>query len=426
MGSKATGYTVHAYSASGALLGLTGPESAGKFAECPDGQAAGQLLFSKSGHRRADDGRAVRNTVRWFIVTAPDGRQTAHGRPRGSLVMYVGMSEGEREAFDVHAKHTGKPVPWDIHRGPTGHEPVSAPQTAAEPVKVPAPRKAPAEPVSIPSQRPVPAESATAGRVTVRTGNGSGAHPVNATTVERLTVGSDNPKGEPVYVKRLPERHSSHGGKTVRDVFGHDGYWFTVPGEFPASLPDEFAITRQTFAVFQSPDVVRGALVWVVHHLWGRHGVQRGTSTESRRLAVRAAVADYSRWAMNRAAEIIENRAAINSEPAPALVRVTAEGGAWVAHVKCAHGALSGAESFDSIESACTEWLDADPGTPWDLCAHSPRSFVTGGSGERYTVTGTGRGDGVKTPAGFAVLHGMHDDGRTASVILRRTDTRRL
>lgn len=418
MSSKGNGYTVHLMNAAGDLLGLTDTTAGQPVAEL-SGHDAGQILFTKTGFRMdADKGRAVRNRVRWFVVTSPDGRRTAHGRPTdgqnaGGLVRYLDFSDGEREALTLHHEATGAGMPLDQLGKPYPAKGVSAPESDAEPVKAPAPR------VSA-------AEAPRAPRATVKTS--TGADRVGMTSVEMLTVGADNPTGEPVYVKTLPERHGMHGGKTVREVFGHDGYWFTIPGSFPASLPDEFHITRQTFAVFQSPDVVRGALVWVAHHLWRRerHGIRRGTSTESRRMAVRAAVSDYSRWAMRRGAEILDNRAAINSQAPTAPVRVTAEGGAWIVHVHCLCGRLDGAESFASAREAASEWVDQDPGTPWALCAHSPAAFVTGGSGERYAVTGTGRGDGRKTPAGFALLHGVHDDGRTASVPLRTVDTRRL
>jgi len=385
-------YTVHAYSASGALLGLDGPESAGKPREGLTGHDAGQCLNIKSGHRRAEDGRAVRNTVRFFVVTEPNGRQTSHGRDRGRLVHYLSLTSAERYVFDIHAKATGKPAPWDPNRPGA----VRAPQETAEPVKAPAPRTS-------------ATESPRSPRATVKTS--TGAESVNATTAERLTVNADNAKGEPVYVKTLPERHPVHPGKTVREVFGHDGYWFTVPGDFPASLPDEFRVSRATYAVFQSPDVVPGALVWVVR---GTNGsiARLGQSTESRRAAVREALEVQSRYRMMRAHSLVKTRAELNGRPVPAPVRVSAGDAGWVVHIRCACEDVTSPEDFPSVARAARDWIDADPGTPWELCPHSPGAFVTI-AGIRYTITGPGR-------AGpYACLYGLTDDGHTGYMWLR-------
>jgi len=171
-------------------------------------------------------------------------------------------------------------------------------------------------------------------RATVTAPVSTGTERVTATTTERLTVSADSPTGEPVYVKTLPERHPVHPGKTVRDVFGHDGYWFTIPGDFPASLPNEFHLTRATYAVFQSPDVVPGALVWVARPTNG--SVARlGQSVNSRREAVREALEVLSRCRMRRARLIIEDRAALNGRPKPAPVRVAAGDSGWVVHIRC-------------------------------------------------------------------------------------------
>jgi len=478
--NQVSGYTVHAFSASGALLGLDGVASAGQSRTGLTGDAAGKSLFVRTGFRA---GNKSRTRVRFYVVTDPCGYREAHGRPAGGgLVRYLPTSEGQRAAFamvdavwaaeedeepvkapeavdaeqkaadiaervrpldadetrpatmfdpeltyyadgtavimrarnqersgvtfgmaDDVATYAFQAVRWDdggadlvaphvLHRV----EPVSAPQKAAEPVTAPAPRTS-------------AAESPRGPRVTVKTS--TGAERVNDTTPGRLTVGADNPKGEPVYVKTLPERHHVHRGRTVADVFGRDGYWFTVPGNFPASLPEEFYLSRTTLAVFQSPDVVPGALMWVVRETTGT-AANLATSAESRRAAVRSALARLSTLRMKRARAIVENRAAINSRPAPAPVRVSAGDAGWVVHVRCACEHLDDAENFPSAASAARQWVNQDPGTPWELCAHSPRAF-TSIAAIRYTITGTGR-----DATGEAVIAGMDDAGNASCLWL--------
>ncbi|MGW1871684.1 hypothetical protein [Streptomyces sp. NPDC001975] len=97
------GYTVHAFNAAGDVLGLDGPQSAGKAREGVDGQTAGQSLFIETGHRLEGNGLPVRDRIRWYVVTDHKARRhTCHGRPEGvepgtlgALVRYLEFSPAE-------------------------------------------------------------------------------------------------------------------------------------------------------------------------------------------------------------------------------------------------------------------------------------------------------------------------------------------
>ncbi|AEM88841.1 hypothetical protein [Streptomyces violaceusniger] len=201
----------------------------------------------------------------------------------------------------------------------------------------------------------------------------AGAAPerVNDTTTEMLTVGADNAAGEPVYVRTLPERHSVHRGKTTADVFRREGYWFTVPGDFPASLPDSLHQSRETFAVFQSPDVVPGVWVWVVR-AEGPSGRNLGASTESRRVAVRLALAALARLRTETAADIMATRRAIGLEEVPP-VRIAVTDGTWVLHVRCACDIPEADAVGETATVGDAGELFADECDPWKLCQGSPR-----------------------------------------------------
>ncbi|MER5617678.1 hypothetical protein [Streptomyces sp. NPDC002215] len=113
---------------------------------------------------------------------------------------------------------------------------------------------------------------------------------VNDTTTAHLTTRSDNDSGEPVYVRTLPDRHPVHPGTTTRDVFAHEGYWFTIPEDFPASVPAEHHKEgRTTYAVLRE-DIGAGLVRWSVMET-DRRTAPVAVSTESRRTAVRHAVA---------------------------------------------------------------------------------------------------------------------------------------
>ncbi|MEU6070625.1 hypothetical protein ABZ864_40845 [Streptomyces sp. NPDC047082] len=207
---------------------------------------------------------------------------------------------------------------------------------------------------------------------------------VNATTTEQLTIKTDNGGGEPLYVRTLPDRHNVHPGKTVLDVFRHDGYWFTVPGDFPACVPEEYHLTRATYAVFQSPEIVAGALVWVVRGT-GADTRNLATSTESRRTAVRQALSRLASIRTERARQIMESRAASVNEDQPLIpVRVEANGGraegelpSYVLHVRCLCKRLPAqAAAYHQIGDAAADYLTGT-GDAWRFCESSPKQITT-------------------------------------------------
>ncbi|MEW1679325.1 hypothetical protein AB0O47_39660 [Streptomyces noursei] len=213
---------------------------------------------------------------------------------------------------------------------------------------------------------------------------------VNETSTATLAVGVDNQRGEPVYVRTLPADHPVYAGKTTEEVFrGYGGSWFTVPGDFPATLAEEFQVERQTYAVYESADVVRGALVWVVREAFGARRIV-GTSTESRRVAVREALSMVASERYNQAADIVKARSAPVRQRSN-VVRIAIEGGAWVLHVKCAcvipeGDAVGESASVSEAAQAFATGTDA-----WSLCGGSPRVLFTADrTGTVGRITGHG------------------------------------
>ncbi|MFD8335511.1 hypothetical protein ACFV42_23055 [Streptomyces solisilvae] len=203
---------------------------------------------------------------------------------------------------------------------------------------------------------------------------GAPSERVNDTTAETLSVDSGNRAGEPVYVRVLPARHPVHRGKTVMDVFGHEGYWFTVPGDFPASVPEHLHQTRETFAVFQSPNVVTGFPVWVVR-AEGPSGRNLGTSTESRREAVRWALANLAYRRAETARKIGDKRQAAGLPSVPPVRIAVSESGAWVLHVRCRCAVPQREAVGDASTVGGAAELFADDPAPWTLCAEAPVSL---------------------------------------------------
>ncbi|KNE80140.1 hypothetical protein AB0B04_32200 [Streptomyces xinghaiensis] len=254
---------------------------------------------------------------------------------------------------------------------------------------------------------------------------------VNDTTAAHLATGTDEGTGEPVYVCSLPERHHSHAGRTTRDVFGREGYWFTIPGDFPTSVPDEFHLTRATYAVTHE-DLGAGLVAWKVWEAVD-HRAPLATSTESRRVAVRHAVARMANEREERARRIIAERRAIGQQPVMAVrverTTVAADpGNAWRTpdgaplirvHVRCGCTNLPDkvAEFPHPWDVAASEYLNQ--GAAWQLCERSPRHVTTdAGRGEvlsygnRVSLSGDSSGDPyvmvrfgeVATPVSLASL----------------------
>jgi hypothetical protein len=235
---------------------------------------------------------------------------------------------------------------------------------------------------------------------------------VNDTTAAHLTTGSDDGTGEPVYVRSLPERHARHAGRTTRDVFGHEGYWFTIPADFPMSVPDEFHLARATYAVTRE-DLGAGLMAWKVWES-ADHRSPLATSIESRRAAVRHAVAKVANAREERVRKIVDARRSIGQQPVMAVKveRTTVaadpendwrypDGVPLIrVHVSCGCTDLPDqvAAFAHPSDVAASEYLD--DGAAWELCDRSPKHLTTdAGRGEvlsygnRVCLTRDGGGD---------------------------------
>ena len=224
---------------------------------------------------------------------------------------------------------------------------------------------------------------------TQRAAAGSAAR-VNHTTAEQLTIGSDNPSGEPVYVRVLPAQHPIHAGQTTEAVHRHEGYWFTVPADFPAALPGGLHQSRETFAVFQSPDIVAGALVWVVRSQ-GATARTLGTSTESRRAAVREALETLAYTRTEQAREIEAQQEPASLPPAPAVRIAVSDDGAWVLHVRCSCPIGPDETMGDAPTVGDAAELFAGEPDPWGLCDRAPVSLRDDDGTPYAHITASGR-----------------------------------
>ncbi|MFE1785285.1 hypothetical protein ACFW9F_22610 [Streptomyces sp. NPDC059506] len=208
-----------------------------------------------------------------------------------------------------------------------------------------------------------------------------------------------------------PNAHPSHPRRTVRDLFGHSGLFFTVPGTFPAGLPDHITHTDTVYAVVRIPDTTTDA--FVVHDVDGnRHRI--GRPAPDCTAAIRSALTELATHRRRRAQQIEYNRIhVLGLEPAPP-VRIGTSAGTCIVHTRCFCPHVEGlAAHFEHVSVAADDWLNEAPDTPWQFCPTSPQRITTPTASGRITRT-------CRTDQGTAAVEIEHDaDGRRILVPLR-------
>lgn len=216
--------------------------------------------------------------------------------------------------------------------------------------------------------------------------------------------------GDLPHLTTVRPGHRSDSHSTTRDLFGHDGQFFTVPGTFPDGLPDHTGFTTVVCAVLRTPDLTTGADAFTVREV-DRHRRPLGAPDADQDTAIRSALTAVAERRRAHARYVQHNRVHVLGLEPVSPVRVGhSTTGACVLHVRCSCPHVEGrAAHFEHVSQAAADWLDETPTTPWELCSTSPTRITTpNGSGR---LTGT-----LRDSKGTAVVEIQHTD-RDAEVI---------
>ncbi|MGW3390542.1 hypothetical protein [Streptomyces cinereoruber] len=209
--------------------------------------------------------------------------------------------------------------------------------------------------------------------------------------------------------------HRSATHRTTRELFGHDGQFFTVPGTFPVGLPDHIRFTSAVYAVLHAPNPVTGEAEFIVRDVDG-HRLPLGTAAPDQATAIRSAVSALAEERRAHAQRVEHNRVHIlGFVPTPPVRIGYTEAGTCVVHVRCSCPRVEGlAAHFEHVSLAADEWLDEATTTPWTFCPTSPTQVITeGGTGHLTSTSRNERGQAV-------VQVQQHDSGRQEGIALTR------
>ncbi|MFD7866985.1 hypothetical protein [Streptomyces sp. NPDC059783] len=198
--------------------------------------------------------------------------------------------------------------------------------------------------------------------------------------------------------------------RTTRELFGHDGQFFTVPGTFPGGLPDHIGFTRAVYAVLRIPNSVTGEDEYTVRDVDG-HRRTLGTPAPDQDTAIRTALAALAADRRTHAQGVEHERVdTLGRAPVPPVRIGHTETGTCVVHVRCSCPDVEGlAGHFEHVSLAASDWLDEAPTTPWEFCPTTPtRVTAPSGSGP---LTAT-----FRDPVGAAVVEFQHPDGHREAV----------
>ncbi|MFH8257868.1 hypothetical protein [Streptomyces roseolus] len=209
---------------------------------------------------------------------------------------------------------------------------------------------------------------------------------------------------------RPRRRSATH--HTTRELFGHDGQFFAVPGTFPGGLPDHVGFTDAVYAVLHASNPATGEAEYSVRDVNGRR-LALGTPAPDQDTAIRSALSALAEKRRAHAQLVEHNRVHILGLAASPPVRIGhTETGTCVVHIRCSCPDVEGlAAHYEHVSLAAGGWLDEVPTTPWKFCPTSPAQLIT----ERGTgrLTSTSRND-----KGQAVVRLQHTDGRGEVIAL--------
>lgn len=208
------------------------------------------------------------------------------------------------------------------------------------------------------------------------------------------------------YLPRLtrtrPAADPTPAGRTVTDLFGCDGHFFTVPGTFPHDLPDHITHTDSLYAVLHTTDPATGSPRYTVHDV-DCHRLPLGEPGTRKIDVVRNALAALAAHRRAHAAQVTHNRVHLRGLPPAPPIRIGYDDThTCIVHVRCACPHIPGLSAhFEHFQDAAADWL-TETSDPWQLCPTSPhRAVTTAGTGD---VRATHRDD-----QGAPVIEVLHD-----------------
>ncbi|MEU3639965.1 hypothetical protein AB0H23_27575 [Streptomyces albogriseolus] len=220
--------------------------------------------------------------------------------------------------------------------------------------------------------------------------------------------------GELPHLTTDRPRHRSATHRTTRELFGHDGKFFTVPGTFPGGLPDHIGFTPAVYAVLHAPNPATGEAEFIVRDVDGQR-LTLGAPAPDQTAAIRSALSALAEDRRAHAQRVEHNRVHIlGLAPTPPVRIGHTEADTCVVHVRCSCPQVEGlAAHYEHVSLAADGWLDEALTTPWKFCPTSPTQVITYSGTAR--LTSTSRND-----KGQAVVQVQHTDGRHEVIALAR------
>ncbi|MET7487103.1 hypothetical protein [Streptomyces sp. NPDC005538] len=221
--------------------------------------------------------------------------------------------------------------------------------------------------------------------------------------------------GELPRLTTTRRRPRSVAQETVRELFGHDGQFFTVPASFPGAVPDHITFAAAVYyAVVRAPGPDIGEAEYTVYDVDGRHH-PLGAPAPDQDTAIRGALTALAERRRAHARQVEHNRVhVLGLEPVPPVRIGYTETGTCIVHVRCTCPQVDGlAAHYEQVSLAADGRLDEIPTTPWELCPTSPTQVTTeSGTGH---LTSTFRND-----QGMAAVRLQHTDGSREEIALAR------
>lgn len=209
-------------------------------------------------------------------------------------------------------------------------------------------------------------------------------------------------------------RYRSATGRTTRELFGHDGKFFTVPGTFPGGLPDHIGFTPAVYAVLHTYNPATSQPEFIVRDVDGQRLTPSVPATDQT-TAIRSALSALAEDRRAHAQRVEHDRVHIlGLTPNPPVRIGHTEAGTCVVHVRCSCPQVEGlAAHYEHVSLAADGWLDEACTTAWKFCPTSPTQVIT--------KRGTGRlASTSRNDKGQAVVQVQHTDGRHEDIALAR------
>ncbi|WP_331732079.1 hypothetical protein OG613_47405 (plasmid) [Streptomyces sp. NBC_00015] len=201
---------------------------------------------------------------------------------------------------------------------------------------------------------------------------------------------------------------------TVRELFGHDGQFFTVPDSFPGGLPDHITFAAVAYyAVLRAPNLDTGEDEFTVRDVDGRRTI--GEPAPEQDTSIRSALSALAERRRAHAQQVEHNRVhVLGLDPVPPVRIGHTITGTCTVHIRCSCPQVEGlAAHYENVPLAAADWLDANPATTWELCPTSPARVITPSVSGRISAT-------FRNADGAAGVEIQHLNGHREVVALTR------